>query len=174
MCHYYSTYIHYVCHDIKLNQKPVVKKNTTGYKTFINMSCYKGLYRLLKELKVFSPFVDRKCRINFYVYSARALEELLTKMNKLEVGYMFDGKQLISSLDNVLKHPLKYHTTFATTNCISINEPFGGLILALGLSDRRTPYLTLARWLGAKERRPSDKLYLVDGVYYEIISFNQR
>lgn len=120
---------------------------------------------MLKELKVFSPFVDRKCRINFYVYSARALEELLTKMNKLEVGYIFDGKQLISSLDNVLKHPLMYRTTF--------NEPFGGLILALRLSDRRTPYLMLARWLGAKERRPSDKLYLVDGVYYEIISFNQ-
>ncbi len=130
------------------------------------MSCYKGFYRLLKELKAFSPFVDRKCRINFYVYSARALEELLTKMNKLEVGYIFNGKQLISSLDNVLKHPLKYHTIF--------NEPFGGLILALRLSDRRTPYLMLARWLGAKERRPSDKLYLVDGVYYEIISFNQR
>jgi hypothetical protein len=86
-------------------------------------------------------------------------------MNKLEVGYIFDGKQLISSLDNVLKHPLKYHTIF--------NEPFGGLILALRLSDRRTPYLMLARWLGAKERRPSDKLYLVDGVYYEIISFKQ-
>ena len=129
------------------------------------MSCYKGFYRLLKELKAFSPFVDRKCRINFYVYSARALEELLTKMNKLEVGYIFNGKQLISSLDNVLKHPLMYRTT--------LNEPFGGLILALRLSDRRTPYLMLARWLGTKERRPSDKLYLVDGVYYEIISFNQ-
>lgn len=130
------------------------------------MSCYKGFYRLLKELKVFSQFVDGKCLINFYVYSARELEELLTKMNKLQVAHSFDDKQLISSLDDVLKHPLKYRTTF--------DEPFGGLILTLRLSKRNTPYLMLARWLGAKERRPSDKLYLVNGVYYEIISFNQR
>lgn len=129
------------------------------------MSCYKDLYRLLKELKAFSQFVDGKCHINFYVYSTRALEELLTKMSLLQVGRIFDGKQLISSLDEILKHPLMYRTTF--------NEPFGGLILSLRLSDRRAPYLMLARWLGTKERRPSDKLYLVDGVYYEIISLNQ-
>lgn len=129
------------------------------------MSCYKGFYRLLKELKAFSQFVDGKCHINFYVYSTRALEELLTKMSQLQVGRIFDGKQLISSLDEVLKHPLMYRTTF--------NEPFGGLILSLRLSHRRAPYLMPARWLGTKERRPSDKLYLVDGVYYEIISLNQ-
>ena len=129
------------------------------------MSCYKDLYRLLKELNVFSPFVDGKCHINFYVYSTRALEELLTKMNVLQVGHIFDVKELISSLDDVLKHPLRYRTLF--------NEPYGGLVLTLNLSKRKAPYLKVARWLGAKERRPSDKLYLVDGVYYEIISFNQ-
>ena len=111
---------------------------------------------------MFSQFVDEKCLINFYVYSARALEELLTKMNKLQVAHSFDDKQLISSLDRVLKYSLEYRTIF--------NEPYGGLVLTLRLSNRnRTPYLMLARWLGEKERRPSDKLYLVDDVYYEII-----